>query len=843
MSLTFVSGNALSLGGSVYLNNTSFAPASTMGVTLTFAGVSVIDTVGGAITFPLTVTGTTAGAQSLTLTTTGAISFGGNVGATRLGDINITAGASGLSLGSAMTSIQANSFIVNGTIPALLQNTSLLTIDTSASGSIGFGGIVTGATPFSNHLTLVANGSGSVTFSGNVGDSPSQLGDVTIGAGTGLFVFDTAVTALSARSLTVGGVSAVPTQLKNTALLTLNTSVVPGDIAFHGPITGTTNNSQSLAFNTGTANISVTGAVGAVRLDTITLAATQNATFGSSITAGSLVQTAGTGLTSFAGPINLNAGALTLNGSAFTFSGAVTNTVAGASIQNSGLLTIQTSAPFALHGSFVQTGGGTSSVGADIFSNNNPISFLNPLSISASCSFDTDPDTITFFSTVDGPGALTLIGSTVTFFSTVGNATPLAGLDVTGTSILVYGNHTTTGAMSYTGPVTLNANMTFLNTGAGGMSFSSTITGNRTLVLSAPSTFISVGGAISTAGSAGMNGREITLSAGSDITLAGSLSSEGGTLVGASGPSGGDIAIISSGGTISVGDINTSGTDAVLIGGSAGDLIIQPASGTTNGPLGNIPNGRIVLNGDITAQGGTGAISGQSGDIQLSVIGRSDYPSIATIVSSYSGNSVTIEARTLTMGTNEVMTVAGSILFNLTESATVSDMVARDSLTIVAPSGLTLVGHGLEQVLDFTGTLYYIYGGHILARTFISAPVTTVIGPFGVVGLVDIANQALFQGAISYVPNSYLLNYAASQPAPPVVPVNPTTPISRESFIAQLGVASISFEDLLPMIPRWGVWSYPYRGAICPIDPDQPCWPIPHLFDAFLLENQVVNNP
>jgi hypothetical protein len=804
--------------------------------------------VGGAITFPLTVTGTTAGAQSLTLTTTGAISFGGNVGATRLGDISITAGAGDLTIGPAATSIQGNSFIVNGTRSTKLQNSGILSIDASGSagGSIAFGGTVQGFMALSQPLTLRANGTGSVTFSGNVGTALVPLGNLIIRSGSGTFILDTGVTNLYAGSLTVGDSTVLPTLLKNTGALTIQTSSAPGNIVFNGSVTGTTAGVQALTLNPGAASISVTGVVGATRLGDLTITSVLNAAFASSITAGSLVQTAGTGTSIFSGGIDVNtATGVVLSGRNFTFSGAVSASSGGAAITNTGLLTIQSSAPFSIQGAFSQTGGGSSSVGANILTNNNmsgSISFQNPVAVTSNCTFNTDPSPITFFSTVEGPASLTLVGSTVTFYNTVGAGTVLTGLDVTGSSIAVYGNHTTSGAMSYTGPVVLNADMNFQNTGSGGITFSSTITGNYELMITGLNTFIDIGGNVSTASLASTNGRPLTATGGSHITFSGSISTQGGTPTGVLGPAGGDILIQSTGGSVSVAEINTSGTNDVVVGGNAGDLLLQPASGLSATSFGNLPDGQLILNGDLIALGGTGAVSGMGGDIRLSVIGRSLYPSIATITSSFSGNSVSISGRSFTMGTNEAMTLFGSLTVNLTGAATVSDIVARDGLTITSPGGLTLVGHGLVQILNSAGELYYIYGGHLLARTAISATVTSYVGPFDTVSLVDISDQTLFQAALTYAPNSYMLNYGFVQPAPPVPPiVVPTFPISRASFINQMGVASISFEDLLPMLIRWGVWSYPYRGHICPANPDEPCWPIPHLFDPFLLENKVVD--
>jgi hypothetical protein len=422
--------------------------------------------------------------------------------------------------------------------------------------------------------------------------------------------------------------------------------------------------------------------------------------------------------------------------------------------------------------------------------------------------------------------------------------TSFSTLSATGNTITINSTHIGAGAMLYTGPVILGDNTLFINTGSGGITFTDTITGNFDLQMDAANTFISVAGDVSTAGTAmGADGQSITISAGEEITFSGSISSQGGLATGTVGPSGANIFIESTGGSVFIQEMNSSGTNDAFQGGAAGDIILQAGSGTTSGSLGNIPNGILVLSDVITAAGGSGAITGLGGDIELSPTGRTDYPSIATITSSFSGNSITITGRSLSMGTNEAMTAFGDISVILTGSAVVSDMVARDALTITSPGGLTLVGHGTVSILDSAGDLVLITGGHLLARTSIVANVTATVGEISGVGLVPGVTQSSFQALLTYVPNSYILNFATESTPVPTPTPTPTPSIpSRASLIEDQAVASISYQNLLPMLPRWGVWSYPYRGKICPANPKEPCWPIPDIFDVFNLDNQIVEN-
>jgi hypothetical protein len=243
-SLTFVSGNTLSLGGNVTLVNSPFIPASGMATTLT--GSSVISTGTTAITFPSTITGTGPGNQNLTLTTSGVVSLLGNVGATELGNLIISSGASGLTLGSGL-SIAANLVAVNGTVPTTLNGGNISINTNFSSGTISFGGDVSGAANF----TLNPGAGGGVVFSSTIGftTSPTSLNfssGSTLSLGGNVSLTNSFTTALGMATALTGNV-------------VINTG--SGVISFLGTINGTSAINQNLTLTT-TGAITLSGSIG-----------------------------------------------------------------------------------------------------------------------------------------------------------------------------------------------------------------------------------------------------------------------------------------------------------------------------------------------------------------------------------------------------------------------------------------------------------------------------------------------------------------------------------------------------------------------------------------------------
>lgn len=765
-------------------------------------GAAFGSTGAGTIAITATTNGTSAGAHGIALAS-GALSTTGAGVVTLIGSSNAgsTGTCNGVNFSGGTISGSSGAINVTGTVLAGATGTSLginmasVNGAASTSGPITFSG-TSNATGANSHGIAVA-----AAWAANTSNSLSLTG-VHVNAGSFDTAFSNSITT-NGGSVTVLGSSGL---LAAISIDTTNGGGTPagGAITFSGS-TSTVDGAQNLTLDAGAqlltfgANVGSSAALTALSLDA-----------GSYSVAANITTTGAAGSISFNAPVTI-----TGNSIMTTDSSADILFNASATINGAFNLTLNASAT------------GDASMAAAVT--------VGALTVTTPGGNITQTPSVT-----TSTGGISYTGNLVNLT----NNTSFSTLSVTGSTITINSTHVAAGAMLYTGPVVLGDDTFFINTGSGGITFTETITGNHQLQLNAASTFISVAGNVSTAGTAvGASGQEITANAGGDITFSGSISSQGGLATGAAGPSGADILIQSTGGSVFLQAVNSSGTNDALVGGAAGGITLQAGAGTTSGALGNIPDGILVLAGALTANGGTGAVAGLGGDIELSPAGRTDYPSIATITSSFSGNSITIDGGTLTMGTNEAMTAFGDITVTLTADGTVSDMVARDALTITSPGGLTLVGHGSVSILNSAGDLVLITGGHLLARTAISANVTTTVGAFSGVGLVPDVTQLSFQALLTYEPNSYMLNFdTETQPVPSPTPSSSSTIPSRASLIEEAAVASISYQNLLPMLGGWGIWSYPYRGEICPLDPEDPCWPIPDIFDVFNLDNQVVEN-
>lgn len=354
--------------------------------------------------------------------------------------------------------------------------------------------------------------------------------------------------------------------------------------------------------------------------------------------------------------------------------------------------------------------------------------------------------------------------------------------------------------MSYTGPVTTTTAVTFNNTTSGGISMSSTLTVVGNTTFTAPSTSVSVSGAVTATGaSAGTDGYDLTVTAGGAVTFGAAIDASGGAISGGVGPNGGDVDIESTGGNVSVYGITTSGTDGVTTGGNAGDISLKPAGTCTDGALGCIPNGRIILNGNLTASQGTGTTEGTDGTILLSSTGRSTTPSIATIISSYAGNDVTITGGTLIVGPNESISVLGDFTATLSSHMVASDIIALDTINITTPL-FVFQSHGSEEILLYTGSLAIAPAEHVISRANTST-ITTIVGDTSKIGTVSLS-QADFLTELQYTPSSYVLNYSATTspvypPTPAPIPIPPTPAQPLAEFVIEVGIADAGFNDLL----------------------------------------------
>ena len=101
---------------------------------------------------------------------------------------------------------------------------------------------------------------------------------------------------------------------------------------------------------------------------------------------------------------------------------------------------------------------------------------------------------VDFGGTVDGAQALSITGN-AEFDDAVGGTTPLTSVSVSGTTDLNGGAVSTTGGQTYTGAVTVSADTTLTDTGAG-IDFVSTVDGGANLTAIAASGTVTFGGAV-----------------------------------------------------------------------------------------------------------------------------------------------------------------------------------------------------------------------------------------------------------------------------------------------------------------------------------------------------------
>jgi len=180
-----------------------------------------------------------------------------------------------------------------------------------------------------------------------------------------------------------------------------------GDIVLMSPVDGST----ALDLIAGTGNIYILADIGsATPVNSVTINTAHNVET-ESIAAGWISQITADGLTDFHGALTTTASqGIVLTGNEFTFENPVSTEGNGpVSITNSGLLSIDSTAPFTLSGPFSQLGAGPVLLCADITcTNGNPILFTGPVSLCGPVSLSSQG--MTFQGTVNGSQDLTLRG-------------------------------------------------------------------------------------------------------------------------------------------------------------------------------------------------------------------------------------------------------------------------------------------------------------------------------------------------------------------------------------------------------------------------------------------------
>jgi len=666
----------------------------------------------------------------------------------------------------------------------------------TVSGVVGAGTELTGFA-----LTSANGGADSITISNNINTNSGAItlsGDLTIDNNVALDSSGGAITVdnvvqSGARTLTINGGSTGTAQIDSlnissftvtnsggttitgtTTVPTVSLTNTTGDITFNGAVTITTLSTNANGYGVnfyggGTISTATTfnntggvtfgdGAVDTINFTNglVSTASTTSifgtvTTTGKTMTLGVITLDGNTSLTTSGGALNLTGaidGAHTFSGN--SGAGKITQTGAfGASTKPTSVALTSTNVAL-----------DAISIGANIDASTGAITLTGPVTLTSSSTIsNTGASGINFSSTIEGNQSLVVSSNAAVLFSgNIGNTTPLSTLTVTGSQITVPAVvRAQGGTIVFNSPVILVIDTTMTDTGTTGIIFNSTITGNYNLTLTANNGSISVSGDVDLSLAAGSAGGALTANAGNDITFEGTIDTTGGSGVGIA-YAGGNVSLTSTGGNVQVAAVDSSGGTAVgVAGGNAGNITIQPASGLS----GNLPSGRTLLYGNLTASGGSGTSTGNGGAISIAATGRTELPAVATIVSSTSGNDVTITGASFVMGDDEAMTIFGDVTMNLTNSVTIADIISSKTISITAPT-ITIQRHEPAKILDFNGALYTSEGVHLFAVEEV-----TLSGGINEVGAgieADIRTvsqygytQSSFEAILQY--NSYLLNF------------------------------------------------------------------------------------
>jgi filamentous hemagglutinin family protein len=687
------SGDIISFAGLVTLADT----ASDLVTLVTTNG----DPAGANVSFANVLRAAAAGAQSITIDagTGGNIGFTGNVGTVRLNELRVT---------------NANNVTATGTVAAnsirqvagqgLTTFSSTVTTTTAA-------GIDLDGTAFTFNAPLNGTGGGLVRVT-NSGLLTIAEG-ASIVAGGGLTQDGAGAVSLGANITTTGdAVSFVgPVTLLDTTsdAVTIDTTsgVAAGNaISFGSTLNAAAAGAQSIALNAGTGgNVALVGNVGATtRLGELAITNANNVTATGTVAANSIRQVAGQGLTTFNGAVTTTTTTgIDLDGASFTFNAPVNATGGGLlRVTNSGTLTIADGATLFAGGGVTQDGTGAVSLGADITTTGDAVSFVGPVTLA-----DTAADLVLIDTTSASPA-----GNSVLFSSTVtGTAAGAQSLSI---------NAGTGGNITFTGQVgaTRLGVLRFIN--SANVLASSTVT-VASLSQDAGQVLSRFVGQVNTNAIAGvdLNGQAMQFD----------------------------------GGVTSTGGGGFTATNAGLLTISEGSPIIAPGGFTQDGV------GALTIGSSITTSGNAVSING---DVTLADT-ASDLVVVNTTSGAASGANVTIQGTIdgTTAGGQSLAINAGSLgnivlssdvggttrlnTLSITNAndATLSGTVAANSMRQVAGQGTTTFGQSLS--VQGSGGIE-LDGANFAFNSDVTSSATGANIDIDASGTVDFASGASGQG-------------------------------------------------------------------------------------------------
>ncbi len=620
----------------------------------------------------------------------------GNTGSTRpLRDV-LFSQADNITMGG----VTANSITINGGAGLTTVNGAL---------QIGAGGVnATGHSFFADADIFVTNGGAfTVNFSGVATRNPGHPmvvdGDYTV-IGTG--------PAFAGSLLTVNGDFLITAPLTIAADAVVDTSGGGGNITFGSLVNG----AKNFTLITGSGDLTFSGDVGSVvPLGNLQITSAHNVT-AEGIRAASITQLAGTGTTTFNGPVTTSgAGGISINTSAIIRGAAISTTGGGGlTITNSGLFTSTAAGAIALSGPFNQNGAGAVSFGGNLTASSANLSFSSLVTLAGD----------TFLNTGVGAGSITLSQGAQGAFAltlnsgmgdmTVGGAlTPLTSLTITkgkdistqaitagfitqaaGTGTTIFnGAVTTSGAsgLSLTG-TNFTFNDTFTTGGTGGLTVTHTglltlasgsvagavdQTGTGSTLLSGT---ITAGGSIQFAGPFAVSGTAslTTEAANQPITFFDTLDGPG-NLTLSSGT--GDIIVSGNGGASTpLGDLVISTTDDLTFLGSLAATSITQSAGT----------GTTLFTGDVSTSGAGGmALTGNA----FTFLGNGTASGTGTITIANGGTLTTTAGKTVLGAGGFSQTGAGAVSLGSAISSTsgntsfVSPITLTSNVTLNSGTG------------------------------------------------------------------------------------------------------------------------------------------------------------
>ncbi|WP_153161844.1 YDG domain-containing protein [Zoogloea sp. 1C4] len=264
----------------------------------------------------------------------------------------------------------------------------------------------------------VGSGSADVTFSGLVGGT-TALGALAVDS-TGTTLFADAVRAASVTTnaggttrlggnVTTGGAQTYNDAVELLTGVTVTTT--NSAVSFGGTLNSEAGEGNNLTVVAGSGDVSFTGAVGGAasgRLGTLTVTSAHDVT-ANAISAGALVQTAGSGTTTLNGAVDTDTAAgVSLAGTHLAVNAGITTTNGGGvTLNQSGTTALSASGDINADGAVHITAGGGISTAGDITTNGADVTFASAATLTGPVSINTGggTSTIQFASTVDSDAA------------------------------------------------------------------------------------------------------------------------------------------------------------------------------------------------------------------------------------------------------------------------------------------------------------------------------------------------------------------------------------------------------------------------------------------------------